>query len=50
MIETTMQDREKELRHLLDQIAAHPERDSTEARERIRVLRATLGHAAGSDA
>lgn len=38
MIETTPAHREQELRSLLDQIAAHPERDWTEARQRIVVL------------
>ena len=37
---TTTEDREKELRFLLSQMSAHPERDWTEARERINVLRA----------
>lgn len=39
---TTEADRESELRHLLAQIEAHPERDWSEARERVRVLRAVL--------
>jgi len=47
MIETTMQDREKELRSLLDQMAAHPERDWAEARERVAVLRTMLAGAIG---
>lgn len=31
-------DRRKEVRHLLDQIQAHPERDWTDARRRIATL------------
>lgn len=46
MQETTMQDRERELRSLLNQMAAHPERDWAQARERIAVLRAMVGGAA----
>lgn len=45
MIETTPAHREQELRSLLDQIAAHPERDWSEARERIVVLQKMVaGH------
>lgn len=47
MKETTMQDREHELRSLLDQMAAHPERDWAEVQERVAVLRAMLAGAAG---
>lgn len=46
MQETTTQDREQELRSLLDQMAAHPERDWTDARDRVTVLRAMLAGAA----
>tara|TARA_E500000305_G_C3905436_1_gene180790 strand:+ start:392 stop:550 length:159 start_codon:yes stop_codon:yes gene_type:complete len=42
MQETTMQDREKELRGLLDQIEAHPERPYTEERKRVAVLQNML--------
>lgn len=45
MKETTMQDREQELRSLLDQIASHPERDWSDARERIAVLQAMVAGA-----
>jgi len=37
---TTSADREKELRFLLDQMSAYPERDWSEARQRVRVLQA----------
>ncbi len=43
MQETTTKDREKELRSLLDAIAAHPERDWTEERKRVAVLQRMLG-------
>lgn len=46
MPETTMEDREKELRFLLSQMSAHPERDWSEARSRVQVLRA-MGVGAG---
>ena len=36
---TTLEDRKKELRRLLDQMSAHPERDWTKERERVAVLR-----------
>jgi hypothetical protein len=36
---TTAEDREKEMRFLLAQIAANPERDWTEAKARIQVFR-----------
>ena len=42
MHQTTTEDRRKELRSLLDQIEAHPERDWTEARQRIAVLQSKL--------
>lgn len=45
MIETTTQHREQELRSLLDQIAAHPERDWSAERQRIVVLREMLAGA-----
>lgn len=35
----TMDDRRKELRSLLSQMAAHPERDWSAERERVSVLR-----------
>jgi hypothetical protein len=38
----TMHDREKELRNLLDQIEAHPERAYTEERKRVAVLQNML--------
>jgi hypothetical protein len=38
MQETTHEDRRKELRALLAQIEAHPERDWSEERKRIAVL------------
>ena len=34
----TIEDRKTELRTLLEAIKAHPERDWTQARERIRIL------------
>ena len=43
MHETTMEDRRKELRVLLDKIAAHPEQDLTEERRRVAVLQAMVG-------
>lgn len=42
MTETTMEDRQRELRALLDRIEAHPERAWTEERERIAVLQRLL--------
>ena len=42
MHQTTTEDRRKELRSLLDQVEAHPERDWTEARQRIAVLQSKL--------
>lgn len=39
---TTRADRENELRNLLDQIAAHPEKAWTAERERIAVLQRML--------
>lgn len=42
MKETTMHDREQELRSLLDQMSAHPERDWSEVRERVAVLQTML--------
>ena len=40
--EVTMEDRRKELRSLLDQISAHPERAWTAERERVGVLQRML--------
>ncbi|MDD3798349.1 MAG: hypothetical protein PHE36_04130 [Novosphingobium sp.] len=42
MKEVTNEDREHELRSLLDEMQKHPERDWTEARKRIAVLRQVL--------
>jgi len=42
MQETTMEDRKKELRSLLEQMEAHPERDWSEEKERVAVLREML--------
>ncbi|WP_200943126.1 hypothetical protein [Altererythrobacter sp. Root672] len=42
MIETTIEDRQRELRSLLDNIAAHPERAWAEERQRIAVLQRLL--------
>lgn len=39
---TTTADREQELRTLLDQIKAHPERSWTEERKRVGVLQSQL--------
>ena len=49
MTGTTTEDREKELRFLLSQMSAHPERDWAEARARINVLR-EMGVGAGTSA
>jgi len=38
-------DRRKEVRVLLDRISAHPERDWTEARQRINILNKLIGAA-----
>ena len=43
MQETTTADREKELRELLDQIAAHPDKAWKAERERVAVLQRMLG-------
>jgi hypothetical protein len=43
MQEVTDEDRRKELRSLLDAIQQHPERDWSEARQRIVVLQRVLG-------
>ena len=40
---TTDQDRQRELRRLLDDISAHPERAWTAERERVAVLQRMLG-------
>ena len=42
MRETTIVDRERELRELLDQIEAHPEKAWTAERERVAVLQRML--------
>lgn len=42
MIETTMEDRERELRALLERIGAQPEREWGEERQRIAVLQRLL--------
>jgi hypothetical protein len=42
MIETTIEDRERELRSLLDRIAAYPERAWTDERQRVAVLQRLL--------
>lgn len=39
MRQTTMEDRRKELRVLLDTISAHPERDLSKERARVEVLK-----------
>ncbi|MCB5426558.1 hypothetical protein H0274_14950 [Altererythrobacter sp. CC-YST694] len=38
----TMEDRRKELRSLLEQMEAHPERDWSEEKQRVNVLREML--------
>ena len=38
MTETTIEDRERELRALLDRIEAHPERAWSDERQRVAVL------------
>ena len=50
MIETTLKDREQELRSLLDQISSHPERDWTLERERVAVLQRMIAGAQRSTA
>lgn len=42
MQETTTADREQELRTLINQIEAHPERSWTEQRKRVAVLQSQL--------
>ncbi len=42
MKEVTNEDREHELRDLLEQMKQHPERDWTEAKKRVHVLREML--------
>jgi hypothetical protein len=42
MTETTFEDRTRELRSLLERIAAHPERAWSEERERVAVLQRLL--------
>ncbi len=48
MTETTIEDRQRELRALLDQIEAHPERAWTRERERIAVLQRMLAAEQGT--
>lgn len=43
MQETTQADRERELRSLLDQLEAHPEKALPEVRARVAVLQKLLG-------
>jgi len=42
MNETTIEDRQRELRALLDSLAAHPERAWSEERQRVAVLQRLL--------
>lgn len=42
MQETTIADRKKELRTLLDRISAHPEKPFSEERKRVAVLQGML--------
>ncbi len=42
MQDTTIEDRKRELRNLLDQIEAHPEKAFTEERKRVAVLQGML--------
>jgi hypothetical protein len=49
MQETTIADRKYELRQLLEQIEAHPERDWTEARKRIAVLKEMVARHEGAN-
>lgn len=42
MKDTTVDHRKQELRKLLDEIAAHPEKDFTEERKRVAVLKEML--------
>ena len=44
MKETTKADREHELKDLLEQMKQHPERDWSEAKKRVNVLRELLAH------
>ena len=48
MIETTMEDRRRELRALLDNIEAHPEKDWSRERQRVAVLQRQLGAEEGT--
>lgn len=43
MEEVTREDREKELKFLLDQMQQHPERDWSKERARVTVLKQVLG-------
>lgn len=47
MPETTMEDRSRELRALLDAIEAHPEKDWSKERQRVAVLQSQLAAAEG---
>ena len=47
MLETTMEDRRRELRSLLDNIEAHPEKDWAQERQRVAVLQTQLAAAEG---
>lgn len=42
MRDTTSQDRRNELQSLLEQMRDHPEKDWTEARKRVKILRELL--------
>lgn len=49
MIDTTTEDRAKELQTLLQQMRNHPERDWAEARDRVAVLQRMLAGAGAKD-
>lgn len=50
MRDTTMEDRRKELADLLEAMQQHPERDWSEARRRVAVLKEMLeGHGAAEN-
>ncbi len=49
MQETSNADRKRELRSLLDKLAAHPEQSLTQERERVAVLQRMLGAQAKAD-
>ncbi len=44
MQQTTLEDRKKELRTLLEQIEQHPEKDWSEQKKRVAVLREMVAH------